>query len=247
MFPRWTALLEAVRVIASEEERDELTREILSGGDNLILGFVNAHAMNCLGDHSQFFQSLLRVDTLLRDGSGMGLLFRAIGRDGGLNMNGTDYIPKLLAAARGMSVAVYGTREPYLSRAVQRLTDDHGLNVVSHHHGFMPVEHYVRLVDECRPNIVLLGMGMPKQEILASHLKARVPDPKVVICGGAILDFLAGRVSRAPVWMRMVGMEWAYRLLLEPKRLFRRYVVGNPLFVYRLLRYRLALPEWRPY
>jgi exopolysaccharide biosynthesis WecB/TagA/CpsF family protein len=60
--------------------------------------------------------------------------------------------------------------------------------------------------------------------------------PCVIVCGGAIIDFLGGKVSRAPLWLRRMGMEWAYRLAVEPMRLFRRYVIGNPLFLSRALR-----------
>jgi exopolysaccharide biosynthesis WecB/TagA/CpsF family protein len=77
-------------------------------------------------------------------------------------------------------------------------------------------------------------MGMPKQEIVAARLAASGV-PCLIVCGGAILDFLGGKVSRAPQWVRGLGCEWVFRLLSEPKRLFSRYVVGNPLFILRTL------------
>lgn len=80
-------------------------------------------------------------------------------------------------------------------------------------------------------------MGMPKQEAVAAKLAA-IGGPCLIVCGGAILDFLGGKVSRAPEWLRRLGGEWLYRLLREPKRLFMRYVVGNPLFLLRTLLYR---------
>jgi N-acetylglucosaminyldiphosphoundecaprenol N-acetyl-beta-D-mannosaminyltransferase len=64
-------------------------------------------------------------------------------------------------------------------------------------------------------------------------LKASLKHPCVIVCGGAIVDFIGGKVSRAPNLVRTLGMEWLYRLYLEPKRLFKRYVVGNPLFLWR--------------
>jgi hypothetical protein len=55
------------------------------------------------------------------------------------------------------------------------------------------------------------------------------------VCGGAIIDFMGGKTSRAPVWMRKTGLEWVYRLMIEPRRLFHRYVVGNPVFLARAI------------
>jgi exopolysaccharide biosynthesis WecB/TagA/CpsF family protein len=80
-------------------------------------------------------------------------------------------------------------------------------------------------------------MGMPKQEAVAARL-ANSGVPCLIVCGGAILDFLGGKVSRAPQWMRRLGCEWVFRLISEPKRLFTRYVVGNPMFLLRTLIFR---------
>jgi hypothetical protein len=93
---------------------------------------------------------------------------------------------------------------------------------------------------------VILGMGAPRQERLARRLRAAAPAPVGIVCGGGVLDFLSGRARRAPVWMRASGLEWLFRLGREPRRLFARYVVGNPLFVLRALgAARLARREAR--
>jgi N-acetylglucosaminyldiphosphoundecaprenol N-acetyl-beta-D-mannosaminyltransferase len=100
-------------------------------------------------------------------------------------------------------------------------------------HGFFELDAYLSLAVEQRSELIVLGMGMPKQELVAAALKRQLVFPCTIVCGGAIIDFLAGRTSRAPVWMRRAGAEWVYRLMLEPKRLFHRYVIGNPIFLLR--------------
>jgi N-acetylglucosaminyldiphosphoundecaprenol N-acetyl-beta-D-mannosaminyltransferase len=80
-------------------------------------------------------------------------------------------------------------------------------------------------------------MGMPKQEQLARALREQ-GGAQLIVCGGAILDFLAGKVSRAPAFMQSAGVEWLYRLAKEPRRLFKRYVVGNPAFLLKLLSWK---------
>ena len=151
-----------------------------------------------------------------------------------MNMNGTDFIPELLAAYKGRRVAFWGTQEPYLSQAAQRSEALYGVQVVSVHDGFSRVETYIELARTLKPELIVLGMGMPKQENVAARL-ADMGRPCLIVCGGAILDFIGGKVTRAPNWLRRLGGEWLYRLCREPKRLFVRYVVGNPLFLLRAL------------
>jgi len=107
-----------------------------------------------------------------------------------------------------------------------------GVAPVSLHDGFAEVHTYLELARDLQPELIVLGMGMPKQELVASQLAASGV-PCVIVCGGAILDFLGGKVARAPQWMRRLGGEWIFRLMKEPKRLFMRYVVGNPIFIWR--------------
>lgn len=76
-------------------------------------------------------------------------------------------------------------------------------------------------------------MGMPKQELVSQQLSQQLQHPALIINGGGIVDFMSGTKQRAPVWLRKIGMEWSYRLFLEPKRLWRRYVIGNIVFLWR--------------
>ena len=163
----------------------------------------------------------------------MSILFRRLGLEPGLNMNGTDFIPKLLAAFKGRRVAFWGTQEPFLTDAVYQSQKCFGVDVVSAHHGFDDVDAYVLLAQQLQPELIVLGMGMPKQEAVAAKITAS-GRPCLIVCGGAILDFLGGKVARAPQWIRRVGFEWLYRLALEPRRLFQRYIVGNPFFMFRM-------------
>lgn len=86
--------------------------------------------------------------------------------------------------------------------------------------------------------ILVVAMGNPRQELwLDRHLADT--GARLGVAVGAFLDFAAGKVSRAPEWMRKAGIEWLYRLGLEPRRLFARYVLGNPLFLARVLAERV--------
>lgn len=230
----WKTVIGKLQVVGDLTQEQRLLEALCQPEAPTVLGFVNAHAMNLVAGHADYCKALSSADVLLRDGAGMAILFRRLGLDPGLNMNGTDFIPKLLVAFKGRRVAFWGTQEPFLSQAVQCSEARFGVLPVSVHDGFADVDTYLELARATQPELIVLGMGMPKQEAVAARLMAR-GGPCLIVCGGAILDFLGGKVSRAPLWLRRLGGEWIFRLMREPKRLFMRYVVGNPLFLLRTL------------
>jgi N-acetylglucosaminyldiphosphoundecaprenol N-acetyl-beta-D-mannosaminyltransferase len=232
---RWYALVRKTRVVRDEDDEKLLLEELATNNSPKVVGFVNSYAMNSVVNNTAFFDALCAADILLRDGSGMAMLFTRLTIKKGLNMNGTDFIPKLLESYRGRQVAFWGTQEPYLSHAVSHAQSQYGVEVVSFHHGFDPEQVYVDLAEKFKPDLIVLGMGMPKQEKIAALIRdTRIP--ALVVCGGAIIDFMGNKIKRAPLWVRKLGCEWVYRLALEPKRLYRRYVLGNPAFMFRLMR-----------
>lgn len=191
-----------------------------------ILSFVNAHAVMRSTREADFFNDLMNSHWLLRDGTGMAMIMRRVGVEPGINLNGTDFIPRLLQhVPRSWKLALLGTQDPYLSLAAQRLRAM-GFEHISTLNGFQPEATYVKHVLRENPNLILLGMGMPKQECVA---RCFAQDTRVENCGllivngGAILDFLSGEVPRAPSWMRRWGIEWLYRLLREPRRMYPRF------------------------
>ncbi|WP_449432915.1 WecB/TagA/CpsF family glycosyltransferase [Pseudomonas putida] len=231
---RWKAIIEKLQVVSDPAQERRVLEALCAPGAATVLGFVNAHAMNLVAGNADYCKALSAADVLLRDGAGMAILLRRLGAAPGLNMNGTDLIPKLLAAFSGRRVAFWGTQEPFLSQAAQRSSALYGVQVVSVHEGFAGLDTYLSLAEELQPQLIVLGMGMPKQEAVAARLAA-TGRPCLIVCGGAILDFLGGKVTRAPSWLRRLGGEWLFRLLKEPKRLFMRYVAGNPVFLLRVL------------
>jgi len=241
----WRQLVRGLVRVDSERAERKLLDNLAQPGRPTVLAFVNAHAMNSAATSREFFEALRSADVVLRDGSGMALLLKLLNMAPGLNLNGTDLIPKLLRRFAGRPIALFGTEDPWLSqaRATVTATLAPGSPCVIEH-GFLPTADYVRLACAQAPALIVLGMGMPRQEQVARELRATLDHPCLIVCGGAILDFLGGKTSRAPRWMRGAGVEWLYRLGLEPRRLFRRYVVGNPLFVARAL--KLALGGTKP-
>ena len=110
------------------------------------------------------------------------------------------------------------------------------LAIVGFHDGFFKPEETERILEEINnsnADILLVAFGTPKQELwLAEHHDKLKPCVRLGV--GGLFDFYSGRMPRAPIWMREIGMEWSWRLLQEPGRMWRRYLIGNPLFLYRV-------------
>lgn len=237
---RWAAILQKLVLVPDQQVLAEKMQGWLAPSRPTIMAFVNAHAMNLAAENEVFANALAAADVVLRDGSGMAMLLSTMRAQPGMNMNGTDLIPQLLRGFGGRSIALWGTDEPYLSRAKTLLDESLGAGTqICVMDGFQPVARYVEMAKENPPAIIVLAMGMPKQELVALALREALGQPCLIVCGGAIVDFLAQRFPRAPYWMQRAGMEWVYRLYREPTRLFKRYVVGNPLFLLRMAGFRL--------
>jgi N-acetylglucosaminyldiphosphoundecaprenol N-acetyl-beta-D-mannosaminyltransferase len=222
-------LVEEIRLVCTNPDR--LINEMMADR-NYVVSFVNAHAMNLACQKPEFLHSLRAADLLLRDGTGTQILLKAIGKDPGLNMNGTDFIPKVLLATKHHPIALCGSTAQTAAAAAAWL-EHNGVHKVTHCDGFRPPEYYLQMLKAQRPRIVILGMGMPKQELLSALIAREIPGPMLIVNGGAILDFIARRFRRAPWVMRRLGLEWLFRLLLEPNRLWRRYLLGNVVFLWR--------------
>jgi exopolysaccharide biosynthesis WecB/TagA/CpsF family protein len=219
-------------------------RSLLSTPEPSLLAYVNAHTLN-LAHRDPALRSVLgRADLVLNDGSGLALAARVHGARFPANLNGTDFTPRLLASAAAAEASVFllGGAPGVAARSADRLTAQvPGLRVVGHAHGYQDEaapDELVRQIRDSGAQVLVVGMGNPRQELwLARHLADT--GARLGVAVGAFLDFSAGVVPRAPAWMRTAGVEWLYRLGLEPGRLWRRYVLGNPAFVYRVVRERL--------
>ena len=104
-------------------------------------------------------------------------------------------------------------------------------------------DQIIQMINEAAPDIVWVGLSTPKQERWMAEHVGRLTAP-VLIGVGAAFDFLTGRKPQAPRWMQRAGLEWLFRLLTEPRRLWRRYLINNPLFVALVVLQALGARKW---
>ena len=204
--------------------------------------YVNAHVLNQSQEIPGLRSALESADLVYCDGYGVRLAAKAMETEIPHRMTGADWVWGLASLCESADQSLYllGSEPGVAAEASRRLQRWYpGLRVVGTHHGYFDPgsPHDERVLEDInakRPDIVLVGMGSPKQETWverhADHL-----DTDVLWTVGALFDYVSGRTPRAPAWLSDNGFEWIFRLAIEPQRMWRRYLLGNPQFVSRVM------------
>ena len=204
--------------------------------------YVNAHVLNQSQEKPALRAALESADLVYCDGYGVRLAAKALDVEIPHRMTGADWIWDLagLCAAEGKSVYLLGSDPAVAEEAGRRLRGTFPeLEIAGTHHGYFEPgsahdERVIEHINACRPDIVLVGMGSPTQELWVQRNAHRL-DTDVLWTVGALFDYVSGRVPRAPAYLADNGLEWIFRLAIEPSRMWRRYLLGNPVFVSRVM------------
>lgn len=187
------------------------------------------------------------ADMVITDGKPLIWISKLHGKSIKAKISGSDLVPKLceLAAQKGHKIFIIGGKDGVADKAKANLERDYrGIRIVGTYappFGFEKDEVELEKINEMiiatHPDLVIACFGCPKQEkwIYENYLKY---DGTVSICAGATVDFLAGNMKRAPKWMSECGLEWFYRFIQEPTRLFRRYFVEDVKIMKLMWKYR---------
>jgi len=236
-----TTMADAVAAItdAAQPEEKQVMQRVF---------FVNADCLNIAYRDRDYHFLLHDADMVLPDGSGVRLGLKWLGTGMQDNLNGTDLFPHLCEAASQLGLRLYflGGQPGIAAEAAQKMQQEYpALQVAGARDGYFTEDEKATVLAEINassPDLLLLGMGAPRQERWLSDNAADL-NVAVGVGVGGLFDYYSGAVARAPLWLRELGLEWVWRILQQPGDKWRRYVVGNPLFLSRVLRQRLALGE----
>jgi exopolysaccharide biosynthesis WecB/TagA/CpsF family protein len=230
--------VQVVRMTAAEALM--AVERAVDSSDPSLIAYANAHTLNLAASDPSYRGVLRQAAVVLNDGAGIAIAARLKGSPFPENLNGSDFNPKILelAARRGWSAYFLGAAPGVADRAAERLTARiPGLQIAGCRDGFFPRSADAEVAAQIKAtgaDLVMVAMGNPLQERwIASNLPAT--GCRAGIGVGAFFDFAAEQVARAPAWMNRLGVEWVWRLAQEPGRLWRRYVLGNPRFLLRVL------------
>jgi N-acetylglucosaminyldiphosphoundecaprenol N-acetyl-beta-D-mannosaminyltransferase len=209
----------------------------LSCGHSHVVHFCAAHP-TVEARRDETYRDLLNKGALnVPDGMPVAWAARMFGAETE-RLAGTDgmHLAAMWGLERGLRHYLYGGTPETLERLQRQLEDAYpGILIVgAESPPFRPISTEeraasVRRMQEDGAQAVWVGLGAPKQDIVASELRAMRAAP-IILCVGAAFDFVAGDLKRAPTWMRRSGLEWAHRLAMDPRRLWKRYLIGNPAF-----------------
>jgi exopolysaccharide biosynthesis WecB/TagA/CpsF family protein len=198
--------------------------------------FANAHCINTLKSNPDYAAALYDADAVLPDGSGLALAAKLAGRQIEHNLNGTDLFPLIAyeAAKLGLSLFLLGGAPGVAAAVSKNMRQQHaGLQIAGAENGYFSAADEDDLIDRINnsnASILLVGLGVPLQELWIARNRKRLKVPVVMGVGG-LFDYYSNRIPRAPLFLRKSGMEWCWRLMQEPRRLAKRYLWGNVRFL----------------
>lgn len=208
---------------------------LLRAGKGGLVFYLNAHTANLAATEPAYRAALRQADLVLPDGGGVVLAARALGEAMPERLVLGDLLGPLARLAKA-GVYFWGA-EPGVAQAAAKAL---GLKLAGCSDGYQAdVSKVIAAIRRSRAKLVFVGQGSPRQEQLALRLRQVCPGLLVIVCGNAF-TYAAGLQSRAPGWMQAASMEWLWRLIQEPSRLWRRYLLGNAIFVARTFWQRLG-------
>ncbi len=199
--------------------------------------YANAHNVNVAESDAAYREALHSFHIVFPEGIGMAMAARMLGYHKHELFHTTDFWADLFPCFRekGIRLFLLGSTKETLALASERFASE-GITVAGTADGYGDVEDAERLlarIHSAAAGVLFVGMGVPRQEIWVAEHHYSIETP-VIICAGNFFEFFAGTVPRAPRYMRKMHLEWFHRMLVEPRRLWKRYLIGIPRFLLRV-------------
>lgn len=218
---------------------------VVAEGRQAVILHINIYGANMAARHTWLKEYFQQAELVFCDGDGVRLGLRILGSPAPPKVTYNVFLWQLAESCERRRLTLYllGARPGVAEQAACNLRVRHpDLCIVGTHHGYFDKQgaendSVVAEINHLRPDVLLVCFGMPAQEMWIRQNSSRLA-VHVLLTGGAALEYGAGVVPVAPRWMVRIHMEWLFRFLREPMRLFSRYIVGNPQFVARVLRAR---------
>ncbi len=230
-------ILKEGKILTTENEVISLIKGHHELDMNLLLTYLNQHCFNLYKTNSNYKKILDGKFNVYMDGSGIYYALKLFNKKNIERFNASDLNEKLFEHIRNAKEKLFIIGGDFSKDRIQEFKNK-GFNFCGYQNGYFDSEVENEIIDNIKkaePDVIIIGMGIPKQEIFASKLNENIKGKKI-ICVGNFLEFYLGTVKRIPKIFRNLGIEWFFRLITEPKRLWKRYILGIPLFVFFVLK-----------
>jgi len=218
----------------------------MENGYQIVQSGINAASIVEIVNNEQFRMAIRNSNLVNVDGMSVVWALRFLGYRIPERVPCPDLAESILTLAnsRHYSVFLLGAKEPCLLSCRKNLEARYpNLRIVGLHNGYFKDEDelkIVNMINKEKPDILLLGMPSPKKELFINKTKNLIY-VKYCLGVGGFFDILSGSKKRAPVWMQRIGMEWFYRFIQEPRRMWKRYLIGNTLFIWLVIKEKFKL------
>lgn len=229
----------------SHEETIQAIESLIKKKKPSLVVTPNVHHINILHKDEEFKKIYSQAAMVLPDSTPLLWASRVLGMPLKERVAGSDLLPLFckVSANKRYRLFFLGSGPGIAKKTAVILTKKNpGLKIAGTYSPPFGFEHdeaenekTVKMIKKCHPDILFVGLGPPKQEKWAWKYKDKINVP-VIVCVGAAFDFIGGGAKRAPKWTHKIGLEWFYRFCQEPGRLWKRYLIGNIIFIWLILK-----------
>lgn len=238
---RRITILDTVIDVLDEKETINLVEKYINEKEPLHLMGVNADKINSLNTNHRLKEIINGCGIINADGASVVLASRFLKKPLPERVAGIDLMQKLVDVSekKGYSIYLLGAKQQVVEKTAQVLKGKHkDLNILGVHNGYFKQQDWKEISKELKklcPDIVFIGITSPLKEHLIEYLQN--DGNKSVFMGvGGSFDVISGNIPRAPLWMQKTNLEWLFRVMQEPRRLFKRYFVGNVTFINAIIK-----------
>lgn len=210
----------------------------IKNSEPLLMTYMNQHCYNIYKKNDTYKNFLNKKFNVFLDGYGLYMALRFLGFNYVQKFNATDLYLKVFNYLSTNQYRLFLIGGSFSGDLIHQKASESKLAIVGYQTGYfddVSLSTIIDKINESSTKIIIIGMGVPKQEFLASEIAKSCPD-KVILCVGNFLEFYFGTKRRASRIFRSSGLEWFHRLLTEPKRLWKRYLIGIPVFIFHIIK-----------
>lgn len=222
----------------------DLVRDIIRAGKEgrkLTIAYLNAHTYNLVHSEEELASAIGSMDILYADGVSIAIAAYLLYGKRIARSTAVDFFPDFLVSCQNEALRLYflGTDKDTIKRAADRIQREYpSLKIAGYYDGYWELEkaeQIIELINASAADILIVGMGSPRQELFIARFKEQIKTP-VIWAVGALFDYYGGKERPSPRWMGKIGLEWLYRLAQDPPGKWRRYIIGNWLFLFNCLK-----------
>lgn len=219
------------------KETVQIIDNAIKEGKHVHHAVVNAAKIVKMQEDKELYNSIVNADIINADGMPIVWASRLLGKPLPERVAGIDLMQELIKLAynRKYKIFFFGAKEEVVKKVVKKYSKEYSPEIIAgYRNGYYSEEEeplIAKQIAESGANILFVGISSPKKEKFLYKYKHILKNVNFIMGVGGSFDVIAGKIKRAPKWMQKCGLEWVYRLVQEPRRMWRRYLIGNTKFI----------------